>query len=131
VTGYIPRSLYNQYINSCDILWLPLLNSNANRGRLPIKLSDYATAGKPILATAVGDLPMYLGGAQSESICPAQADALADRIFQLSQHPETLIHMAHQSAHLAKDPSLSWASQSQRLGKIYQAVLHHRTNSHQ
>lgn len=44
------------HLAACDLFWLPLCDSGANRGRWPYKLNDYLAAGRPVVASAVGDL---------------------------------------------------------------------------
>ena len=44
------------YISACDIGWLTLCDSGANRGRFPMKTHDFMAAGVPLLVTDVGDL---------------------------------------------------------------------------
>ena len=46
----------NDWLATCDVCWLPLDDSGANRGRTPLKLNDYLALGRPIVSTAVGDL---------------------------------------------------------------------------
>ena len=56
-TGYVEGLELNQYLAACDLLWLPLKNTVNNRGRWPMKVSDYLASGRPIVSTATGDLP--------------------------------------------------------------------------
>lgn len=55
-TGYLDDELLNQYLGACDLFWLLLQDTLANRGRWPSKINDYMAAGRPTIATAVGDL---------------------------------------------------------------------------
>ncbi|NJN17687.1 MAG: glycosyltransferase family 4 protein [Oscillochloris sp.] len=55
-TGSIAYEQLNPYLAACDICWLPLCDSGANRGRWPLKLNDYMAAGRATAATAVGDV---------------------------------------------------------------------------
>jgi glycosyltransferase involved in cell wall biosynthesis len=54
-TGPLAYDQINPYLSACDVCWLPLCDSGANRGRFPFKLGDYMAVGKPVVATAVGD----------------------------------------------------------------------------
>ncbi len=54
--GWLSDEELNLYMAACDIFWLPLVNSGANQGRWPAKLTDYMSVGRPILATRVGDI---------------------------------------------------------------------------
>jgi glycosyltransferase involved in cell wall biosynthesis len=55
-TGSVAEEALNSYLGACDICWLPLSNTGANRGRMPLKFMDYLSAGKPVIMTEVGDL---------------------------------------------------------------------------
>lgn len=54
--GWLSDEELNLYMAACDIFWLPLVNSGANQGRWPAKLTDYLSVGRPILATRVGSI---------------------------------------------------------------------------
>ena len=54
--GWLSDEELNLHMAACDIFWLPLVNSGANQGRWPAKLTDYMSVGRPILATRVGDI---------------------------------------------------------------------------
>jgi len=45
-----------EYLAICDYLLLPLKDNIANKGRWPSKICDYLAAGRPIIATRVGDI---------------------------------------------------------------------------
>jgi glycosyltransferase involved in cell wall biosynthesis len=55
-TGYITPEQLNLYLAACDLLWLPLKDTLANRGRWPMKINDYMSSGRPVVSTPVGDL---------------------------------------------------------------------------
>lgn len=59
-TGGVPYAALSAYLAACDICWLPLRDSGANRGRWPLKLNDYMAAGRATAATAVGDVAEVL-----------------------------------------------------------------------
>ncbi len=53
---HIPEDRLNLTLAACDLFWLPLRNTPANQGRWPLKLNDFLSVGRPIVATAVGDV---------------------------------------------------------------------------
>lgn len=65
-SGPLSYTALSTYLAACDVCWLPLCDSGANRGRWPLKLNDYMAAGRATVATAVGDvadvLERYLAG---------------------------------------------------------------------
>jgi glycosyltransferase involved in cell wall biosynthesis len=81
-TGYVADHEINDYLNACDICWLPFCDTNANRGRWPMKLNDYMAVGRPTVATAVGDVATLLRQepiGRSRSRSTGSADACAGR----------------------------------------------------
>ena len=61
-TGFVDDEALNHYLGACDLLWLPLRDTLANRGRWPMKLSDYLSSGRPTVSTPVGDLTALFSG---------------------------------------------------------------------
>jgi glycosyltransferase involved in cell wall biosynthesis len=53
-TGWVPD--VTNYLGSADLMCMPMKDSAANRGRFPNKVLDYLAAGRPIVASAVGDV---------------------------------------------------------------------------
>jgi glycosyltransferase involved in cell wall biosynthesis len=48
------------YLACAEIMCLPLADRAANRGRLPNKMLDYMAAGRPTVASPVGDVKAIL-----------------------------------------------------------------------
>ena len=61
-TGYVQGESLNQYLAACDLLWLPLRDTLTNRGRWPMKLSDYMACGRATVSTDVGDWAQLFRG---------------------------------------------------------------------
>ena len=55
-TGFIPDDQVGVYLACADVMCLPMEDRAANRGRLPNKLLDYLAAGRPVVASPVGDV---------------------------------------------------------------------------
>jgi glycosyltransferase involved in cell wall biosynthesis len=54
--GFIPDDQVGIYLACADVMCLPMEDRAANRGRLPNKLLDYLAAGRPVVASPVGDV---------------------------------------------------------------------------
>jgi glycosyltransferase involved in cell wall biosynthesis len=86
-TGPVAYEQMYAYLAACDLCWLPLRNSGANRGRWPMKLSDYMAAGRPVVSTAVGDMAQMIPehgfgvvtGEDSNEFASQTAALLSDR----------------------------------------------------
>ncbi len=59
-TGKIPNEKVLPMLRECDLLILTRPDNFQNRYGFPSKLPEYLATGKPVLITAVSDIPMYL-----------------------------------------------------------------------
>lgn len=64
-SGYVTAAQLNLYLAACDLMWLPLMNTGMNQGRLPMKINDYMSAGRATVSTGVGDLARLFQGQDS------------------------------------------------------------------
>jgi len=81
----IPR--LRDYLACLDVVSVPSLDVPAAWGQIPAKLFDAMAMEKPVVASALNDIPEILEGAGV--IVPAgRADALADAIVRLALDPD-------------------------------------------
>ncbi len=121
-TGYLSEEKLNQTLSSSDIFWLPLSDSNANRGRFPLKLTDYLAVGRPVIATAVGDIPKIFGDKPIGMLSNPSAASIADQTMQLYARPELRSEMGQNARHLA-ETKYYWGHLSERLESFYTQIL--------
>ena len=122
-TGPLPSldQVY-RYLSACDLCWLPLRDSGANRGRWPSKLNDYMVLARPVVATAVGDLarvvPDYgiglLAEEDSEQFAAQTALLLHDR-----ERAEAMGRAARRAA----EGVFSWERRTDELEAFYRRIL--------
>ena len=88
-TGFVQGITLHQYLAACDVLWLPLQDTLTNRGRWPMKLSDYMVSGRPVVSTAVGDLrPLFTGEHPIGLVARDEAAEFAAQTLYLLANPE-------------------------------------------
>ena len=121
-TGYLGDAQYNEYLAACDIFWLPLCDTNANRGRLPLKLHDYMAAGRPTIATAVGDVPGYFSGEQIGFLCDPTPDDIAAITVRLYQNDGLRQKMGVQARWQAEN-LYSWHKIALQLESFYKKKI--------
>lgn len=121
-TGRVGREEINTYLSACDVCWLPLRNSGANRGRFPFKLNDYMALSQPVIATAVGDVPALIERGEFGVVCRDEPDALANAVVALLRDPERRSAMGRRGRELA-EREFSWSQIARRLNEFYQRVL--------
>jgi len=84
--GAQPYTRVPEYLAAADLVCIPQRSNEATAGQLPIKLFDAMAMGKPIIATAVSDLPEALVG--SGWVVPPQDPArLAAAIEHAFRNP--------------------------------------------
>jgi len=117
-TGPIPQHLLNACLAACDMFWLPLRDTNANRGRWPHKLNDYMAIGRPIVATAVGDVGALFDAQPIGLLSPDQAGPFAAQSLHLAGNPELRRQMGEQAQKVARE-QFSWEALTDELEQLY------------
>jgi len=111
-----------QYLSACDICWLPLNNSNANRGRFPMKFSNYLAAGKPIVATDVGDVAEIMAKFNIGIVTNNNAIEICESVCKLLLDQALINKMGDASFSLSHKIKESWAARASQINKIYYAI---------
>lgn len=118
-SGFVQAEVLNQYLAISDVVWLPLSDTVANRGRWPMKLSDYMSAGRPVVSTRVGDwtrlftddLPI---GALAD---PTPADIAAATLELLADTQQ--LESFGANARLRAETEFDWTLVTEQLEQFY------------
>jgi glycosyltransferase involved in cell wall biosynthesis len=110
------------YLCACDLCWLPLEDSPANRGRWPLKLNDYMTAGRPVLATCVGDLAEVILKNRLGEVTPPNVGAFADMTLALLENEDRRNALGVTARQAAEGP-FNWETLAGELETFYHQVL--------
>ena len=121
LTGEITYEALQDYIAACDVMWLPLRNTIANRGRWPSKISDYLAAGRPVAATAVGDLAALFSKAEIGILSKDEPEDFARATQQLLARPD--LEELGRNARRVAETELSWDILTDRLESLYHDIL--------
>lgn len=121
-TGNTSPDLLNMALNCCDVLWLPFKDSQANRGRLPLKATDYLAVGKPIVSTDVGDLSETLLNGRFGAVVPDEPDLFADATIELINDVDKRNTLGEEARQYALD-HLQWSKAAHRLNEFYEKLL--------
>lgn len=122
ITGPITFEDMSLYLSACDICWLPLSDSGANRGRFPLKLNDFMALGKPVVATAVGELGEFVTEYQVGLVASPDPEGIVDQTIRFYQDDQLRKRMAERARRIAVS-EFSWNKLSNRLEKFYQKLL--------
>ena len=121
LTGEITYGALQDYIAACDVMWLPLKDTIANRGRWPSKISDYLAAGRPVAATAVGDLKALFSKAEIGVLSKDEPGDFARATQQLLARPD--LEELGRNARRIAETELSWEILTDRLESLYLDIL--------
>ena len=83
----VPYSSLPRLLAAADLVAIPQLDTEAARYQMPMKVYDCMAMGKPIVASAVSDLPQVLDGC-ARLVAPGDVGQLAAAIKDLLDHPE-------------------------------------------
>jgi len=121
-TGRLSYEQINNYLAACDIFWLPLRDSGANRGRFPLKINDYMAVGRPVVATSVGEVADLIRQGGFGSVTADQPDEIAVAVVSLLHNPAEGERMGSRAREIA-ETELSWERMSLKLEGFYHKVL--------
>jgi glycosyltransferase involved in cell wall biosynthesis len=122
VTGIVDELTLRKGLAACDICWLPLSDIPANWGRFPLKFSAYLAAGKPIIATEVGDIPDIIKEFQVGLTCSPNPNSLAEKTLLLTSQPKTIHFHSSEAKKLTQNPEQSWGKRAKKMLNIYEMI---------
>ena len=87
--GTLPNEEMPALLAACDAAPAPQLDEPYARAQLPAKVLEAMAMALPVAATAVGDLPVILGGgARGWIVAPGDAAALARALAEIATRPD-------------------------------------------
>jgi glycosyltransferase involved in cell wall biosynthesis len=120
--GRVDADKLNAAICACDALILALRDSISNRGRWPSKINDYMAAGRPTIATAVGNLRQLFDEHQIGRLAAADADSIAEAALALIDD-EAERSRCGAAARQAAETTYAWERLTDRLEAVYARAL--------
>jgi glycosyltransferase involved in cell wall biosynthesis len=88
-----PLSERPYWLSVADMVVLPQRLSSATKGQVPAKIFDAMAMARPIIATAISDIPRILEGC-GIVVPPNDPATLADQIQYLIAHPDEAAQLA-------------------------------------
>ena len=125
-TGSLPYDRLFDYLSSCDICWLPLCDNSANQGRWPLKLNDYLTVGRSVVATDVGDLREVILRYQVGLITENDSADFARKTLELLEQAPLREELGRK-ARVAAETVFSWDRMTRDLESFYLRILEKAT----
>jgi len=113
------------YLSACNLFWLPFQNTNANAGRLPLKLSDYLTIGRPVVSTSIGDVPDFINKYEFGLIASDNPRNIAEKVYTIYSNPDLQRTMSENAMMLSKSNKENWSARASALEDFYKFLLKH------
>lgn len=123
-TGAISIDDIHTYLSACDIFWLPLVNNYTNMGRFPMKINDYMTAGRPTVATRVGEIGNYVSENKLGIDTDVDIDDFINKTIELLDDPYRQDHLGA-SARYAAENQCNWSEVTNQLANFYKYTNNH------
>jgi len=101
--GLIPRCDMPDRLARASVLVLTRAAGAFSTAGLPTKLAEYLATGRPVVVTAVGDIPRYLRDGQDAFLVPpGDEEAFRSRLEYVLDHPEAAAAVGLQGRDLAR-----------------------------
>jgi glycosyltransferase involved in cell wall biosynthesis len=120
-TGIINDDLLNTYMNAVDIFWVILNNSNANNGRLPLKITDIMAIGKPMVFTQINSLSNFIRPTFGLK-CDPFPEQIVEKTIALSKN-ESMKNLMGKNAYQLALSEYSWSERTNHLRELYENKL--------
>jgi glycosyltransferase involved in cell wall biosynthesis len=121
-TGFVADDRLPVYLGACDLMLLPLKDTVSSRGRWPSKISDYLSAGRPVVASAVGDVRRLFAKHQIGATAEDNPDAMADACLELWRDRDRCTACGRVGRHVA-ETELAWPTLTAHLEDHYRSAL--------
>jgi glycosyltransferase involved in cell wall biosynthesis len=119
--GVIPYACLGAYLSAADLLALPLPDTMNSRARWPNKFGDYLAAGRPIVATSLGDLEGIFREHPIGLAAEPDTEHFARQAVQLLRDPDRAEACGRAARHLAES-QLDWSLLAGRLETILECA---------
>ncbi len=108
--GKVKRDELPPLLAAARILAMPRPDAPFSRAGLPTKLGEYLATGRPVVVSAVGDIPRYLSdGVDAYLVPPDDARAFAERLRHVIGHEDEARRVASAGRETARarfDPAV-------------------------
>lgn len=120
--GHIKLSEVVDLLAAADVLVVSKIDHLANRAGLATKLAEYLAAGRPVVASNIGDVSLYLRHNEHALLCePGNARELAESISTLLSDPSLADRLAEQGRRVAVEAFDTRSNVERMLAAIAQA----------
>jgi glycosyltransferase involved in cell wall biosynthesis len=120
-TDYVPADEVPKYLSLARVALAPFEDTMVTRCKSPLKVVEYMAAARPVVGSAVGDVPGLLEDC-GITVPPGNAAAMAEAVTHLLDNEEECASMGRKARKKAEE-SFSWDRITENLVAAYQAAL--------
>jgi glycosyltransferase involved in cell wall biosynthesis len=102
IIGQIPMHKVPEYLKAADVVVVPQKRNAATRGQLPSKLLDAMAMARPIVSTAVADIPQILDGC-ALVVEPERPEEMSGAIKRLLEQPAEAARLGNMARQRCKE----------------------------
>ena len=94
VLGYVSDEKLSDLLCNADVLMMTRCNSSFANYGFPFKLSEYLSTGNTVVATKVGDVPLYLKDRENAFlIVPEKSSEISEVLYYIYTHEQQAIEI--------------------------------------
>lgn len=123
-TDYVPQDEVPEYVAAADIAVATFEDNEITRCKSPLKVAEYMAAGKPIVASRMGEVPRMLEGC-ALLVPPCSVQGLVEAIERYLQEP-ALRESHGDAARRRAQETYNWPATAQSLLKAYERAFEKR-----
>jgi len=125
-TGIVPHAEVPRYMAAADIAVVPYPPMQQEMWLSPLKLFEYMSSGKAIVASAIGQImDVIQEGENGLLVPPGDVTAMSNALIKLIQDPALCARLGDRAREQALQ-KYSWESYLSRLERIFEAVIAHQ-----
>jgi glycosyltransferase involved in cell wall biosynthesis len=122
--GAVPYEQVPEYINACDVCVAPFIRArNEMIGLSPLKIYEYLSCGKPVIASNIEGVGDFLSGTKSGiAVEPENPENLAKGILELLKNDEMAMKMGRNGREIVFKEH-SWDSVARKVSKVFKNLI--------
>jgi glycosyltransferase involved in cell wall biosynthesis len=102
LTGWLPTDQVIAAMSAAEILVVPKLDHIANVAGVPTKLAEYLAVGRAVVASHVGDIPLYVSDNEDALLCnPGDVESLTMALQRVLRDSALRDHLAYNARRTA------------------------------
>jgi len=121
--GWVDTEMVRGIYSAADILCLPQIQHGFNVAGLPTKLAEYASIGKAILATGVGDVPQYFKNNESAMLYPSGDQEEMLKVMRQLIDDKSLRQRLGQTAKIVSEANFDYRNAGKKISKKLRELI--------